>query len=392
MAPDVDVCKKCEDNFVVSSKFIQCKICNVKFHTSCASFKDSWQKVLTDCKNMFWMCDPCKNNFSVGGNENRAAVEILRKEIDCVNREKILTDKLLSEVQYTNELQKALLKQLEDKVADLENTKHNMKYSEAVKSTSHISVKKRENTPVLLIQSKNDRTSNDDVMKDVVESINPADLNVCISATRKVRNGIAIHCDTKSLDVLKSNLSASLGRKYSINVPEKRNPRFLVIDVPSKCSDRPEVFVNNIVLLNDLVSELKSEGDIKFITKLNRLHGIDVVIEVAPYLHKWIMQRGFLYVGWKKCYITEHVRVKRCFKCCGLGHLDKDCRAQVCCPKCSGDHRLKECKSDCVKCSNCINYNKSYTKNVPTDHKATSFDCPLYKNYLDNLKQNINYG
>nr|CAH7732430.1 unnamed protein product [Callosobruchus chinensis] len=229
-------------------------------------------------------------------------------------------------------------------------------------------------------------------MKDVVESINPADLNVCISATRKVRNGIAIHCDTKSLDVLKSNLSASLGRKYSINVPEKRNPRFLVIDVPSKCSDRPEVFVNNIVLLNDLVSELKSEGDIKFITKLNRLHGIDVVIEVAPYLHKWIMQRGFLYVGWKKCYITEHVRVKRCFKCCGLGHLDKDCRAQVCCPKCSGDHRLKECKSDCVKCSNCINYNKSYTKNVPTDHKATSFDCPLYKNYLDNLKQNINYG
>nr|CAH7720213.1 unnamed protein product [Callosobruchus chinensis]CAH7734238.1 unnamed protein product [Callosobruchus chinensis]CAH7734634.1 unnamed protein product [Callosobruchus chinensis] len=69
-------------------------------------------------------------------------------------------------------------------------------------------------------------------MKDVVESINPADLNVCISATRKVRNGIAIHCDTKSLDVLKSNLSASLGRKYSINVPEKRNSRFLVIDVP----------------------------------------------------------------------------------------------------------------------------------------------------------------
>nr|CAH7756518.1 unnamed protein product [Callosobruchus chinensis] len=130
------------------------------------------------------MCDPCKNNFSVGGNENRAAVEILRKEIDCVNREKILTDKLLSEVQYTNELQKALLKQLEDKVAALENTKH-MKYSEAVKSTAHIPVKKRENTPVLLIQSKNDRTSNDDVMKDVVESINPADLNVCISATRK---------------------------------------------------------------------------------------------------------------------------------------------------------------------------------------------------------------
>nr|CAH7751192.1 unnamed protein product [Callosobruchus chinensis] len=142
MAPDVDVCKKCEDNFVVSSKFIQCKVCNVKFHTSCASFKDSWQKVLTDCKNMFWMCDPCKNNFSVGGNENRAAVEILRKEIDCVNREKILTDKLLSEVQYTNELQKALLNQLEDKVAALENTKH-MKYSEAVKSTAHIPVKKR---------------------------------------------------------------------------------------------------------------------------------------------------------------------------------------------------------------------------------------------------------
>nr|CAH7738523.1 unnamed protein product [Callosobruchus chinensis] len=246
-----------------------CKTCNVKFHTSCASFKDSWQKVLTDCKNMFWMCDPCKNNFSVGGNENRAAVEMLRKEIDCVNREKILTDKLLSEVQYTNELQKALLKQLEDKVAALENTKH-MKYSEAVKSTAHIPVKKH---------------------------------------------------------------------------------------VPSKCSDRPEVFVNNIVLLNDSVSELKSEGDIKFITKLNRLHGIDVVIEVAPYLHKWITQRGFLYVGWKKCYITDHIRVKRCFKCCGLGHLDKDCRAQVCCPKCSGDHKLKECKSDCIKCANCINYN-----------------------------------
>ncbi|VEN42150.1 unnamed protein product [Callosobruchus maculatus] len=391
MAPDVDVCKKCADNFVVSSKFVQCKVCNVKLHTSCASLKDSWQKVLTDCKNIFWMCDPCKNSFSVGGNENRAAVEILKKEIECVNREKTLTDKLLSEVQYTNELQKALLKQLEDKIASLENTKH-LKYNEAVKSATQMSVKKRESTPVLLVKSKNDRTSNDDVMKDVIQSINPADLNVCISATRKIKNGIAIHCETKSFDVLKSNLSASLGKKYSINEPQKLNPRFLISDVPSKCGDSPEVLVNNIVLLNDLANVLKSEDDIKFITKLNRLQDTDVVIEVAPYLYNLLMQRGFLYVGWKKCYITDYVRVKRCFKCCGLGHLDKDCTAQVCCPKCCGDHKLKECKSDCIKCSNCTNYNKSFKQNVPTDHKATSFDCPLYKNYLDKLKQNINYG
>lgn len=390
MAPDVDVCGKCKDNFIVSTRYTKCSKCFMKFHTSCTSFKDNWLKVLSDCDNLVWICNDCKNNFCNIESDYQGKINLLEKEIECIHREKALLERLLSEIKYSHDLQKTIIKTQDEQLVSLRANQTSTSYSQVVANSEAVKVN-IDNSAVLLIKSRDNKRSNEDIMKDITSNINPADLNVCINRTHKLKNGIAVHCeDNNSLNILKSNLCASLSSKYSINETKKLNPRLLISNVHLDGLDTTQDIINNITSLNGLDENCRS--DIKFVTKLKHHNNIDLVIEVTPELRKLFLQKGYLFIGWKKSYVKDHLRIVKCFKCCGYGHVEKDCTSELLCPKCSASHNRKDCKTSIFKCPNCINHNKNFRKNLSVDHEATSVNCPIYKSYVERLKQKINYG
>nr|CAI5859322.1 unnamed protein product [Callosobruchus analis] len=106
MAPDVDVCRKCEDNFIVSNKSVTCVVCTLKYHTACTCFKDAWLKVLSDCKNLPWVCDSCKENIVTKDNHD---VNSLKKEIDCLQIVEGILENLVFKTKYSNKLQQTII-------------------------------------------------------------------------------------------------------------------------------------------------------------------------------------------------------------------------------------------------------------------------------------------
>lgn len=392
MAPDVEICKICNDNFIVNSKIVKCGSCKTKYHTGCSSIKDSWLKIISECDNLFWLCDFCKSTLT----ESRMKIVILQKEIECLKREKSLTEKLLTEMEYMNEVHKSILKARplssdynittnKSPVTALTSSAPSS-YSAACKQ----SVPNRKESPVLHIKSSLETSTSKDVLADIKKSINPARLNICIDNIRESKHGVAVHCDSESSrEALKSKLTDIFGSKYEITIANKLNPRLLIKNVNLDDLISHEEIIESISTLNDL-EDWTSE--IKIVTKLKHYQSMNLVIEVTPSLRKIIVQRGFLFIGWKKCPVSDHLQIRKCSNCCGLGHLNKECKLERICPKCAEKHDEKSCKATDFQCIRCVNYNKNKKKKLPTSHAAYDKECPMLKNYISNLSSNINYG
>lgn len=119
----------------------------------------------------------------------------------------------------------------------------------------------------------------------------------------------------------------------------------------------------------------------------------NIVIEVSPILRKFLLQKEYVFVGWKKSEIVDHLKVIRCFKCCGFGHFSKNCEHRdAVCSKCANNHKFKDCDSDKSQCMNCITQNRLFKKNLPTNHMSNDSACPTFQAYLLKIKSKINYG
>ncbi|VEN36156.1 unnamed protein product, partial [Callosobruchus maculatus] len=377
MDSNTEICAVCKDNFIVSSKYIKCSLCRQKFHLVCVSMKDSWMRILSECDNLCWFCDNCKFTLTTRDEVFKAEVAILKKEIDCLNREKQLTSKILENLEYTNELQKTLIQSYEKDGAHSTQLKPALPFDKPGTATTYSEIAKRPSKSPLLTIKSNESSTNTDVYKEVTESVNPAQMNVRISNTRRIKNGMVVQCeDQESLNKLKDSLNKKLGSKYTVSEPKKWNPRLLLKNVKLTGLDSPESIINDIITLNSIDEEQSSH--LKFITKLKHFESTNVVIEVSPELRTKFLQKGFVFIRWKMSPVSDHIRIIKCSKCCSFGHTDKNCKSDLICPKCTRNHKLNDCKSDVLQCINCCNYNKAYKKSLPVDHASTDFNCFAY--------------
>nr|CAI5827881.1 unnamed protein product [Callosobruchus analis] len=113
----------------------------------------------------------------------------------------------------------------------------------------------------------------------------------------------------------------------------------------------PEQFIERITTLN----KIEETSHIKYVTKLKHFESTNLVIEVSPDLRKLILNKGYLYVAWKRCEVSDHIHILRCSKCCAYGYTVKNCSLDVVCGKCAQHHKFAFCKSTSEECVNCIN-------------------------------------
>nr|CAI5833070.1 unnamed protein product [Callosobruchus analis] len=320
-----------------------------------------------------WFCNECKSPASHRSEEEKCL--LLQKEVDCLKRELSCTVKLLEGLEYTVELQKSLLK---CNVGNASTSPSSLNHLQPGSSTYSEALKKPKvnNSSVLLIKANND-VSDTDVLQDITTSVNPAKINVCIDSTRKIKNGLVVLCeDEKSLERLKVNLNSNkaLNSKYTISEPKRFKRRLLIKNVKLNNLNTPEQVIESIATLN----KIDETSHIKYVTKLKHFESTNLLIEVSPDLRKLILNKGYLYVGWKRCEVSDHIHILRCSKCCAYGHTAKN--------------KLAVCKSISEECVNCINFNKSGKRNVATNHASNSKECTVFKNYIETLNSRIDYG
>ncbi|CAH1999855.1 unnamed protein product [Acanthoscelides obtectus] len=206
---------------------------------------------------------------------------------------------MIEQLEYTNNLQKSVIDSHQQQAAHSTMNPVMLPSRSTASSTLSFSeaVEKIPNRSSVLLIKSDSNSGNNDILRDVTTSVNPAKINVCINNTHKIRNGIAVHCqDEKSLTVLKNSLDKELGSKYSIMEARKHNPRLLIKNVNLDSLDSPESIINNIVALNNI--DDTHQSDIKFVTK--HYESTNIVIEVSSDLRNILLEKSFLFIGWKK--------------------------------------------------------------------------------------------
>lgn len=375
-----DKCKFCA-KFTSASDIIKClnPSCDVIIHVKCF---EAIARVINIDKNSFY-CRKCSGN-----NLNLSYDKILlEKEIECLSREKEILNKYVAEMECVNQILKSKtmmggnrhsLKQPQN--SSVTTGENDRSYSGALKNNYS------ECESVLLVKAMDQNILNSQVDKEIKSKINLSSVRATVDGTRVVKSGVLINCsDPGSLAKLKTCLTTQFGDGYSISEPKKLNPRLIIRGVNADSLNNSS-FKSDLISLNELNV---TEDDIKVITKVKFKEVFNVVLEMTPALHQRIIEKGFLYIGWNKCYVSEHYHIVTCFKCCKTGHHKKDSRSQLVCPKCSEPHEMKDCTSQIRCCNNCKSLNLKYKLNINVEHIANSSGCSFLLNKIDQLKARI---
>lgn len=220
-----------------------------------------------------------------------------------------------------------------------------------------VSVKPKQNT-----QKQRSHETFQEIMSGVTS------IGSVVRDTRNIRGGgILISCqNAEATMTVKQMIEKNIGDKYEIELPPIRYPRVRIMRVDINFSENE--IINDIINKNDL-----ENATIKIIKKLKHgRHGLfnDVIIEVDCDTFSKLDKTKKLCIGWRIHDVSEHCYLKRCFKCCGFGHIAKECRKKTACSKCAGEHKVNECHNTSHQCINCITINNKHKLNLSTEHHA----------------------
>ena len=243
----------------------------------------------------------------------------------------------------------------------------------------------------LFIKSKHNESP--DAIKTILKrKINPTELKVGISTFKSLRDGrlvIETEC-RKEIDVLSEKIREQCSQHLEVNAANLRKPNVIIHNIPE------DVTIENasaIILSQNSELHLKEDTiQPKYIFK-NKSNTKNLIAEVSTETWRVIVERK-IKMGWQLCYVNDYIKVNRCFKCSKFNHKAADCKGELTCPLCTGDHKLNECKADGkdFKCINCMNFNKhNRNENVCENHSSTDKNCPSLQMRIRKYRQNTDY-
>lgn len=107
-----------------------------------------------------------------------------------------------------------------------------------------------------------------------------------------------------------------------------------------------------------------------------------------------ILGLKYLYVGWQRLSITEHISVLQCSLCGRLGHTRGRCPFPLTsCKTCASDSLDGDHVNNCSrKCINCVEANANFKLSLPTDHRPNNSGCSRLQRARVSAVGNIDYG
>jgi len=120
---------------------------------------------------------------------------------------------------------------------------------------------------------------------------------------------------------------------------------------------------------------------------VGRVYSTLTVFLTSPEAANRVIERGLVEGGEVKQ--TERFvagcGLVQCFRCCGYGHIAKNCRVEARCGHCCGSHETRSCdQKDQAICSNCTH--RSFRENK---YKVWSDVCPVRTETRNELDQKL---
>jgi hypothetical protein len=222
------------------------------------------------------------------------------------------------------------------------------------------------------------------------------DTNAAVSKayTNTAGDTVVVCEDEKSRESILPVLNDTMDKeRFKVVTPKTRLPTVTIVDIASNYSK------------DDLLSRVRSQNASKFtgvdldensfkilFTKpqVKNTSLYKATVRVSEDVRRAIHQRcnNKLNIGLTSCRVYDDFFVRRCNRCQGFNHWQKDCPVEVTvvCAKCSGNHDTRACDSDTVKCHNCAKLNYS-----DTSHEASYYKCRAYVEAQRKLESTINY-
>lgn len=427
-------CVRCGNGFdrgKTTDPLIQCKICKVQYHSTCAALNSEVHNVIDSRKNIWWVCDNCEtmsdfliniiNKISsierkVGENSDKLdkyGVKLNEISESCklrVNKVNIGTPV------SANRSKRTYAETIADACIDL-TTPSASKVRKPNDSEQSAPILKEDYDPVLVIKAPEGVNTND-LERKVTQLLDPA-TDPVRSYNVTAQGKLLLHCkDHPSVSKIKQKLQQSMGATYSVDEPKPVLPRVRIAAVPAHLIEIQNEQSNDST--NTLTEEQNMEHDQTILTDdsylLSKIHAqnqdiipekanieviqtrkrsdgkYDVTISCDSTTFKYMISAQKLRIGWSICRVYEQLNVTRCFKCNAFGHVANECKStKTICPKCSGDHEFKQCTSQTQKCINCVRTNEKLKLNVPVSHSVWSYDCPTYQHRLNLKRQRTRY-
>lgn len=238
------------------------------------------------------------------------------------------------------------------------------------------------------VKPKDAGQANSQTKIDLLKSINPITSDVDVVGVKHIANGgVIVSCSSGSdAEKFREMASAELSDKYEIKGVAKPHPRIRLVGLTEKHSS--DSLVNFLKAQNADVfggSEVTCIA-VDSLRKNKKMY--QAVVQIDPAAYQKSLNCGRLFVGYDSCAVYDAIEVVRCFNCSGYHHVASKCKNKTVCPKCAGEHALRECKSQNLKCVNCFNVRK-IDPNIDFGHPAWDHGCGVYKKKVATLKGDI---
>lgn len=185
-------------------------------------------------------------------------------------------------------------------------------------------------------------------------------------------------------------LDEALAIKYQdrINVSEAGQQRlkFKVTNLPEDVDE--EQIIEELRQYNYWLNDAEMSIERFYTVNTGKRSYANVIIMTDVKTLKLVLQKGSITYGFRERYVFEVVNTIQCSCCWQFGHTASGCTSKVRCKRCGDDHHHSDCRSEVIKCINCINNNKKQSKTVTYNihHIASSDLCRVKDERILGLK------
>lgn len=212
--------------------------------------------------------------------------------------------------------------------------------------------------------------------------LDPAELNLGSITLHPLRNGGAV-----------ANVEDSQKVQKFKEIIEDHAALKELVDTKLPFRFKPQVKIYGIdpdVTRNLLAAKLRSQNGLEFADEdfivrsgflENANTGIWVAsVDVSPSLHKVLLEKEKLLLGWTRCTVEDYVHVIRCTNCCKYGHTRHFCQqTSSICKVCAESHPPNvRCESMSKKCNACLHSNLAFNTGYSVDHAFNDKNCPVF--------------
>ncbi|KAG5875282.1 hypothetical protein JTB14_035923 [Gonioctena quinquepunctata] len=252
-----------------------------------------------------------------------------------------------------------IIKMLQDKVMNLQETKTYASVAAVTKDITQITMTKQQpkNLPVVIV--KPNKPQNAELTKSEIQTkINPRALQVSINSVKTGYNGnLIIKCNSQkeAVKLIEEAQKQDLSNKYQIQMSQLKKPRIKIITTNNNM-DKEEI-EECLRSQNECVTP---EDYLKVTFIKNVTNGkVTVCAECSAPLFKKFMDNKKVFISWERCPVYEDLTISRCKICNDFDHKDKYCKNKITCMYCGDEHKIDDCPKQLKKCCNCLRANKN---------------------------------